>query len=80
MKIKPVRHVAFVKMTIVFYLKPILPCRLADVLSLPGRVLLIKKNLLRSTGLFQGLDRSIFSRTTLVDNDFHVLVQDLDLL
>ena len=75
------RHVAFVKMIIVFYLKPILPCRLADVLSLPGRVLL-KKNiyLLRLTGLFRGLDRSIFSRTTLVDNDFHVLVQDLDLL
>ena len=80
MELKPVRHIAFVKMIIVFYPKQILPCRLADVLSLPGRVLLKNKYLLRPTGLFQGLDRFIFSRTTLVDNDFHVLVQDLNLL
>ena len=68
-------------MIIVFYLKPISPCRLADVLSLPGRVLLKQEiSLLQLTGSFQGLDRPIFPKTALLDNAFHVLVQDLDLL
>jgi len=80
MELKPVRHVAFVKMIIVFLSEAEIassPCR-CPLFAWPGAF--EKKYLLRPTGLFQGLDRSIFSRTTLVDNDFHVLVQDLDLL
>jgi len=79
MELKPVRHIAFVKMIIVFYLEPILPCRLADVLSLPGRVLL-KKISFATYRLISGVRPFYFFENCTCRQRFHVLVQDLDLL